>query len=46
MPRSVEIHNANNEPCDMAQGPCCCGAWHTLDYWPKEVYDIIVKSQN
>jgi hypothetical protein len=21
-------HNANNEPCDVAVGPCACGAWH------------------
>jgi hypothetical protein len=25
--------NGNNEPCDMLQGPCCCGAWHNLSEW-------------
>lgn len=24
-------YNACNEPCDMIEGPCCCGAWHDLD---------------
>lgn len=28
MPRNVVIFNASNEPCDMLEGPCCCGAWH------------------
>lgn len=32
-----EHHNACNEPCDMAVGPCACGAWHTLDEWTKEI---------
>jgi hypothetical protein len=27
--------NANTEPCDMLQGPCCCGAWHDLNEWGK-----------
>jgi len=22
------MFNANNEPCDMWNGPCCCGAVH------------------
>jgi hypothetical protein len=30
-------YNACNEPCDMASGPCACGAWHTLDEWKKEI---------
>ncbi len=21
-------YNVNMEPCDMTDGPCCCGAWH------------------
>lgn len=24
-------HNVNMEPCDMTDGPCCCGAWHDHD---------------
>src|SRR4051812_48128020 len=27
------VHNASNEPCDMLSGPCCCGAYHSLDEW-------------
>jgi hypothetical protein len=23
-----KIHNANNDPCDVLEGPCTCGAWH------------------
>jgi len=29
----------SNIPCDMADGPCCCGAWHSL----KEFRQHIVK---
>lgn len=25
-----------NEPCDMAVGPCACGAWHQLSDYGKE----------
>jgi hypothetical protein len=25
--------NGTGEPCDMLQGPCCCGAWHDLNEW-------------
>lgn len=24
---------ANGRACDMAQGPCSCGAWHRFDDW-------------
>lgn len=30
LPYNVLLHNAG-ERCDMAEGPCACGAWHTLD---------------
>jgi predicted RNase H-like HicB family nuclease len=31
-------YNASSTPCDMAQGPCSCGAWHTLaETQPKPV---------
>ncbi len=23
--------DSSDEPCDMASGPCACGAWHTLE---------------
>lgn len=26
-------YNGTNEPCDMLQGPCSCGAWHSLSEW-------------
>ena len=25
--------NGTGRPCDMLQGPCCCGAWHDLNEW-------------
>lgn len=24
-------YNADNDPCDMIDGPCACGGWHSLD---------------
>lgn len=33
MPEGVLIYNGSTEPCDMINGPCCCGAWHT----PEEI---------
>ena len=24
-------HNVNMEPCDMIDGPCVCGGWHSRD---------------
>jgi hypothetical protein len=32
-------HNGCNEPCDMLQGPCACGAWHDLTEWTIVVPD-------
>ena len=23
-------YNACSEPCDVIDGPCCCGAWHSV----------------
>lgn len=37
MPKQFIFFNSNKEPCDMAFGPCCCGAWHKLSEWPDEV---------
>lgn len=28
MPEGLYYYNGAGEPCDMAYGPCCCGAWH------------------
>lgn len=33
MPKGIKYYNGCNEPCDMAQGPCCCGAWHKWKEW-------------
>ena len=27
-PEGFEQSNACNDPCDMWDGPCACGAWH------------------
>lgn len=24
-------YNACSEPCDVIDGPCCCGAWHCVE---------------
>lgn len=32
-----KFYNACTEPCDMLQGPCSCGAWHSQEEWPDEV---------
>jgi hypothetical protein len=28
-----KYHNNNREPCDMLDGPCVCGAWHSYEEW-------------
>lgn len=33
MPREISINNAVTENCDMAAGPCACGAWHRRSEW-------------
>lgn len=33
MPHDINLWNACNERCDMADGPCACGAWHGLSDW-------------
>lgn len=33
MPDVVVVFNGTSQRCDMLIGPCCCGAWHTLDDW-------------
>jgi hypothetical protein len=30
-------YNGHYEPCDNANGPCCCGAWHKPTDWPNRV---------
>lgn len=30
---AVPYYNASNDPCDMLEGPCRCGAWHSLPEW-------------
>ena len=31
------FHNACTDPCDMLQGPCACGAWHSQEEWPEDI---------
>lgn len=45
MPQTVQIRNASTERCDMAQGPCACGAWHALTDWPEPIAEAI-RAQN
>ena len=42
MPDGIEMYNGGcSEPCDMLVGPCCCGAWHSLDDWNNAMLDAI-----
>ncbi len=47
MPSKFKFYNNGSvrETCDMAQGPCCCGAWHTLGEWPIGVSVEIAKER-
>ena len=42
MPAGLEQYNGGySEPCDMLVGPCCCGAWHSLDDWSNALLDQV-----
>ncbi len=43
MPNGIIIFN-NGESCDMAEGPCSCGAWHRLSDWPEPTQSQIQQS--
>lgn len=32
-----KFYNACTDPCDMLQGPCACGAWHSQEEWPEDI---------
>lgn len=32
-PKEWPKYYNSNMPCDMADGPCCCGGWHSLGEW-------------
>ncbi len=38
-----KFYRINSEPCDMMEGPCACGTWHTLKDWPDEEVKIAMK---
>jgi len=40
MPLNANSHNACNERCDMADGPCACGGWHTIDETLQRLVDL------
>lgn len=44
-----KFFNACTEPCDMLQGPCACGAYHTQEEWPdniqREVFGSIKQNE-
>jgi len=29
IPKEIEIHNGTYERCDIIDGPCACGSWHS-----------------
>ena len=41
MPLNINVYNANNERCDMAEGPCSCGAWHHIIDWNNDIRNQI-----
>lgn len=36
-------YNACKEPCDVAEGPCVCGAWHPKEEWYQLLKDKLVE---
>lgn len=42
MPDCIVTHNGYNEKCDMAYGPCSCGAWHSRKDWERRIADDIM----
>ncbi len=41
MPEEINLYNGRWERCDIAQGPCCCGAWHRILDWPEDIQEQI-----
>lgn len=41
MPTGIDHHNADSHRCDMAVGPCSCGAWHSIADWPAKIQAAI-----
>ena len=31
IPEEINYHNACTDRCDLINGPCACGSWHTFD---------------
>jgi len=31
IPAGLDLHNACTDACDVVNGPCACGAWHSID---------------
>jgi hypothetical protein len=40
MPTEISHFNGSHQRCDMASGPCCCGAWHSLIEWPEQLFPM------
>ncbi len=38
-----QFHNACTDPCDMIDGPCACGAWHSAKEWIEKLHKQIVQ---
>lgn len=36
MPINIDYFNGCSDRCDLLQGPCACGASHSIDEWPRE----------
>lgn len=45
-PKEWPQYYNSNTPCDMADGPCCCKAWHSLGEWSERWKDISLEHIN
>ncbi len=36
------FHNACTDPCDMIDGPCACGAWHSAKEWIEKLNGYLI----
>ena len=41
MPDGIVTKNGGTE-CDMAAGPCSCGAWHSRKDWQRRITDTVM----
>ena len=45
MPENVNLYNACTERCDVANGPCACGAWHNAQETMQRLADELAAAK-